>query len=69
MITLTTVDFQICQGKMSKKGGNSQVSQVFFGVPVYLFGFLFFCFFLYVPGRVQGISYTFSIMYLYSYGM
>ena len=56
VMTLTTVDFQICHGNMSKKGGSSQVSQVFFWIPVYLF---FVC----VPGRVQRISHTFSIMY------
>ena len=30
VMTLTTVGFQICHGKMSKKSGSSQVSQVFF---------------------------------------
>ena len=30
VMTLTTVDFQICRGKTSKKGGSSQVSEVFF---------------------------------------
>ena len=56
VLTLTTVDFQICHGKMSKNSGSSQVSQVFF---VCLCTFLLFC----VAGRVQGISHTFSIMY------
>ena len=30
VMNLTTVDFQICHGKMSKKGGSSQVSQALF---------------------------------------
>ena len=54
MITLITVDFQICHGKMSKKSGSSQVSQVFLCLPMYL---------LCVPEGVQGISHTFSFMY------
>ena len=29
VMTLTTVDFQTCHGKMSKKGGSSQARQVF----------------------------------------
>ena len=60
VMTLTTVDFQICHCKMSKKGGSSQVSQVFF-VSLCTFFFFFVC----VPGRVRGIIHTISIIYLY----
>ena len=61
VMILTTVEFQICQCKMSKKGGSSQVSQVFF-VSVCTFLFFLLC----VPGRVQGFSHAYHQYYVYT---
>ena len=65
VMILTTVDFQICHGKMSKKGRSSQVSQVFY--LVYLctfFGCLFYCVYLkeYMASAINSVLCTCIVM-------